>query len=40
MNQAVTDHGLSIEDYNSIYRTIEKDPSLKQQFTQVLSQNP
>ena len=40
MNQAVTDHGLSIEDYNSIYRTIEKDPSLKQQFTQVLSENP
>jgi hypothetical protein len=40
MNQAVIDNGLSIEDYNAIYKKIEKDPGLKQQFTQVLSQTP
>jgi hypothetical protein len=40
MNQAVMDNGLSIEDYNAIYQKIENDPSLQQQFTQVLSQNP
>lgn len=40
MNQAVMDNGLSIEDYNAIYQKIENDPSLQQQFAQVLSQNP
>jgi hypothetical protein len=40
MNQAVQEKGLSIEDYNAIYRTIEKDPNLQQQFTQVLSEKP
>lgn len=40
MNQAVRNHGLSIEDYNSIHRMIEKDPSLKQQLTQLLIENP
>jgi hypothetical protein len=40
MNQAVMDNGLSIEDYNAIYRTIEQDPALQQQFTQVLSETP
>lgn len=39
MNQAVMDKGLSIEDYNSIYKKIEQDPGLQQQFTQVLSEN-
>lgn len=38
MNQAVVDNGLSIEDYNAIYRTIENDPSLQRQFTQALTQ--
>lgn len=40
MNQAVMDKGLAIEDYNTIYKQIEKDPSLKQQFTQILTENP
>jgi hypothetical protein len=40
MNQAVMDNGLTIEDYNAIYRTIEQDPALQQQFTQVLSETP
>ncbi len=40
MNQAVKDKGLSIEDYNSIYKQIENNPSLQQQFTQVLTETP
>lgn len=40
MNQVVIDSGLSIEDYNAIYKKIENDPGLQQQLTQVLTQNP
>jgi hypothetical protein len=38
MNQAVMDTGLSIEDYNSMYRAIENDQGLQNELTQVLSQ--
>lgn len=38
MNQAVMDSGLSIEDYNSMYRAIENDQGLQNELTQVLSQ--
>ena len=36
MNQAVADHGLSVEDYNSMYQTIQGDPALKEEFMTVL----
>ena len=36
MNQAVADHGLSVEDYNTIFRTIQNDPGLKEEFLVVL----
>ena len=36
MNQAVTNHGLTIEDYNMIFRNIQKDPALKEEFMTVL----
>jgi hypothetical protein len=39
MNQVVKEKGLSIEDYNAIYRTIENDPVIQQQFTQILTEN-
>lgn len=38
MNQVVVDHGLTIEDYNTIFRAIQSDPSLKEEFMTVLQQ--
>jgi hypothetical protein len=40
MNQAVADHGFTVEDYNTIFKTIENDPALKEQFTTVLNRTP
>lgn len=40
MNQAVADHGLSIEDYNSIFTTIQGDPDLQEEFMTVINQTP
>lgn len=37
MNQAVVDHGLTIEDYNTIFKSIENDPALKKEFMTVLN---
>jgi hypothetical protein len=37
MNQAVVDHGLTIEDYNTIFKNIENDPALKKEFMTVLN---
>jgi hypothetical protein len=32
MTQAVADHGLSIEDYNLIFQTIQSEPALQEEF--------
>lgn len=37
MSQAVTDHGLTISDYNAIFQSIENDPALKEEFMTVLN---
>ena len=37
MKQAVVDHGLTIEDYNTIFKNIENDPALKKEFMTVLN---
>ena len=37
MTQAVTDHGLTIEDYNTLFKSIESDPELKKEFITVLN---
>ena len=37
MQQAVADHGLTVEDYNTLYKTIENDPALKKEFLMVLN---
>lgn len=36
MTQVVADHGLSIEDYNTIFRTIQSNPTLRDEFLTVL----
>jgi hypothetical protein len=38
MTQAVADHGLTIEDYNTIFKAIQTDPALKEEFMTVLHQ--
>ncbi len=40
MSQAVTAHGLSIEDYNAIFKAILNDPELKEEFMTVLNKTP
>lgn len=40
MNQAVTDHGLTLTDYNMIFRAIKSDPVLREEFMTVLNQTP
>ncbi len=37
MSQAVTDHGLTISDYNAIFQSIQNDPALKEEFITVLN---
>ena len=37
MKQAVVDHGLTIEDYNTLFKSIENDPTLKEKFMTVLN---
>ncbi len=37
MKQAVVDHGLTIEDYNALFKSIENDPALKEKFMTVLN---
>lgn len=37
MQQAVTDHGLTIEDYNTLFKNIQTDPELKKEFITVLN---
>ncbi|MEO6202739.1 MAG: DUF4168 domain-containing protein, partial [Nitrospirales bacterium] len=37
MSQAVTDHGLTISDYNTIFQSIQNDPALKEEFMTVLN---
>ncbi|WNM58774.1 DUF4168 domain-containing protein [Candidatus Nitrospira allomarina] len=37
MSQAVTDHGLTIKDYNTIFQSIQNDPALKEEFMTVLN---
>ncbi len=32
MTQAVTNHGLSVEDYNFIFHTIQSEPGLQEEF--------
>ena len=34
MKKAVTDHGLSVDEYNSIIRTAQNDPSVRQKLSQ------
>jgi hypothetical protein len=40
MSAAVTDHGLSIMDYNVIFKTIESDQTLQKEFMMVLNSAP
>jgi len=40
MNQAVADHGLTIENYNAIFKAIKNDPVLKEEFMTVLNRTP
>ena len=40
MNEAVTTRGLTIEDYNKIFKTILNDPALKEEFKTVLNRTP
>jgi hypothetical protein len=40
MKQAVVDHGLTIEDYNTLFKSIESDPALKEKFMTVLNRTP
>jgi len=40
MKQAVVDHGLTIEDYNTIFKNIQNDPDLKKEFMTVLNRTP
>lgn len=40
MNQAVTKYGLTIEDYNTIFKAILNDPTLKEEFMMVLNRKP
>lgn len=37
MSQVVTDHGLTIKDYNTIFQSIQNDPALKEEFMMVLN---
>lgn len=37
MSQVVTDHGLTISDYNAIFQSIQNDPALKEEFMTVLN---
>lgn len=37
MSQVVTDHGLTIADYNTIFQSIQNDPALKEEFMTVLN---
>lgn len=37
MSQAVTEHGLTISDYNAIFQSIQSDPALKEEFMTVLN---
>lgn len=37
MKQAVADHGLTVEDYNTLFKSIENDPALKEKFMTVLN---
>ena len=39
MNQAVANHGLTVEDYNTIFKAIQTDPTLKEDFVTVLNRN-
>ncbi len=39
MTQAVTDHGMTIEDYNTLFQSIQNDPALKKKFMTVLNQD-
>ena len=34
LEKAVTDHGLSVDEYNSIIRTAQNDPTVRQKLTQ------
>ena len=38
MAKAVTDRGMTIEDYNTLFQTIQNDPDLKKKFMTVLNQ--
>ena len=38
MTQAVTDRGMTIEDYNTLFQRIQNDPDLKKKFMTVLNQ--
>mgnify|MGYP000011711052 CR=1 FL=1 len=38
MTQAVTDRGMTIADYNTLFQTIQNDPDLKEKFMTVLNQ--
>jgi GTP1/Obg family GTP-binding protein len=40
MTQAVADHGLTIKNYNTIFKSIQYDPALKEQFSTVLNRTP
>jgi hypothetical protein len=40
MKQAVVDHGMTIEDYNTIFQNIQNDPDLKKEFMTVLNRTP
>ena len=40
MSKAVTNHGLTVEDYNTIFNAIKNDPTLKEEFMTVLNRTP
>ncbi len=40
MSKAVTNRGLTIEDYNKIFKIILNDPALKEEFKTVLNRMP
>jgi hypothetical protein len=37
LGKAITDQGLSVDEYNSIIRTAQNDPSVRQKLTQRIS---
>jgi hypothetical protein len=39
LEKAVTDQGLSVDEYNSIIRTAQNDPTVREKLTQRIAQS-